>query len=456
MDLTEGPIFRKLIIFVFPVLISGLLQQLYHAADVVVVGNFARDSKTALAAVGSTGALTALILNVFLGLSVGANVVCANLFGAKKQEELSKAMQTAMITALFSGILVSIVGFLFARPMLILMGSPETVIDHATTYVRIIFLGQPASLVYNFGAGILRAYGDTKRPMYILGFSGLINVILNLLFVIVFHWDEAGVALATSIASYISAFLVLRILFHSDGEQQLSFTNLHFYPDQFLRILKIGIPSGLNGAVYSISNVIIMTAINSFGDVVVAGNSAAANIEAVIYQIPASFATASVSFSGQNYGAKKLKRIDKLLMLSIMVSSLCLLALNTAVNIYPSFFLRMFTKDADVILCGIPRLRMVSSFYVLCAVTEITVGCMRGMKQTLLPTVFNAVSICGPRILWVLAIFPLNPQLTFLYTCYPISWTCSLMIQLGYYVFLRRREAKRLKAEEISESAVAA
>ena len=456
MDLTKGPIFKKLILFTFPIMISYLLQQLYHAADVVIVGNFAQNSKISLAAVGSTGSMTTLLLNLFIGLSTGANVVCANLYGAGKKEELDKAMPTALLTALGSGIVVAVIGFVFTKPMLRLMGSPDTVIDRAVVYGRIIFLGQPATLIYNFGAGILRAYGDTKRTMYILGFTGLANVILNIIFVVVFHMDEAGVALATIIASYLSAILVLILLFHPKSEQQLRFSALSFHKEYFRKIVKIGLPSGLNGVAFSLSNVLIGAAINSLGDVAVAANSTAGSLEGVIYQILTAFSSACMSFAGQNFGAGKLKRIDKLLGVAILSCFSGLVMSVLTVNLFPEFFLHLFTDDKEVVRMGIYSLRIVCGFYPLYTLTDLPIGCMRGMRRTLLPSLLNVACICGVRFFWILFIFPMNRQLYFMYLCYPLSWIFSSVTQLICYYCVRKQEENRLALRNESEEAIPA
>ena len=302
MDLTEGSVLKKLLLFAIPIILTNILQQLYHAADMVVVGNFAKDSTTALAAVGSTASITSLCLNLFIGLAVGANVVCARLFGAKKEEELRRAMHTSVLLAALCGVGIGILGVIFSRPLLVMTGSPADVIDHATLYMQIIFMGQPGSLVYNFGAGILRSHGDTKRPMYILMSSGLVNVILNLVLVIGFHLDSAGVAIATVVSYYLSAAAVLWILFSPHGEFRLSFSELRL-SKELRDVTGVGIPSGLNSMVFSLSNVIIISALNSLGGVVLAGNSAAHNVDATLYQVLVAFYTACISFTGQNCGA---------------------------------------------------------------------------------------------------------------------------------------------------------
>ncbi len=455
MDLTHGSVFKKLIVFAIPILLTNLLQAFYHAADVIVVGNFALDSKTALAAVGSSGAVTALLLNLFLGLSMGANVVCANFYGAHDREGLQKSMQTSMILATFCGLFVGAIGFFFAGPILTAMGVPESVLPDAITYMRIIFLGQPGSLVYNFGAGILRSHGDTKRPMYILMFSGFINVVLNLVFVAVFHLDSAGVALATTISHYISATIVLYLLSSPHGEQRLDLFHLHFYCDMASKIAKIGIPGGLNGIVFNISNVIIARAVFQLGDVVVAGNSAAGSLTDLVFQVLASLYAACVSFSGQNYGAKKFKRIDRLLWQSILLSMVLLLLISTVLNLFSHFFLRLYTPDEAVIEVGAVRLLIVSFSYVLYSVSEMAIGCLRGMGKSVVPTVLNAVMICVPRILWVWFVFPQFPTFGVLYLCYGVSYIFSGVAQMICYLYYSKKDKAAYAASLVEKESEA-
>ncbi len=441
-DLTKGSVAKNLFLFALPILFSNFLQQLYHSADVVVVGNFAENSKIALAAVGSTGTITNLLLNVFIGLSLGVNVVCANCYGARDEDGLQKSMQTGILTAAFGGLFISVLGFVFAKPLLLLLGSPASVIDHAATYMKIVFLGQPGSLIYNFGSGILRSHGDTKRPMYILSFSGLINVILNLVFVIVFHLDSAGVALATTISHYVSAAAVLYLLSHPAEEQKLDLFRLKFDLDMFKKVMKIGIPGGLNGMIFNLSALLVVKGINSLGDVVVAGNSAAASVDAFTYQILASFYSACVSFAGQNYGAKQFKRIDKLLVSSILMAGGIYCVLCGVILLFPSFFVGLFTHDSEVIAAGIPRLYAMGIGYLIYIVSDMCIGCLRGMGKSVFPTAVNVVSICLPRVLWVAFAFPLKRELGFLFLCFPISYFLSAIAQLGCYLYYSKKDKK--------------
>ena len=451
IDLTKGSVMKKLLVFALPIMLTNVLHQLYHMADVVVVGNFAQKPTLALAAVGSTGAVTNLFLNLFIGLSVGLNVVCANHYGAREKDDLRKAMHTGVTIGAVGGVIISIIGFIFARTLLEWMGSPADVIDQATIYVRTLFLGQPANLLFNFGAGILRAHGDTKRPMYILFTSGFLNVLLNMLFVMVFHLDAMGVALATAISYYISAASVLVILFHPGGEYHLSSNELKVTKKEAVKIVKIGIPCGLNGIVFNLTNIIITTALNSLGSVTLAANSAAANVDAVLYQVQASFYSACVSFAGQNYGAKDFKRIDKLLGRSILLAAGTLLFIEVFLFAKPTFFMHLFTQDSNVAKIGAARLMILGAGYVIHVVSEMAIGCMRGMGKSMAPLVLNAVCISVPRFIWVLLVFPFSRTYWFLLLCYPISWVFSSTAQLICYFYYRKKE-ERLYLEAMEKA----
>ena len=458
MDLTRGSVAKNLLIFTIPILLTNLLQQLYQSADIVVVGNFASDPTVSLAAVGSTASITNLFLNLFLGLAIGANVVCANLFGGGNQEALRRAMHSSILLAAAGGAVIGIAGY-FATPFLLreVMHSPEDVIGQATDYMQIIFLGQPGSLVFNFGAGILRSRGDTKRPMYILSATGALNVLLNVVFVALFHWDAAGVALATILSMYVSAGIVLWILFHPQGEYRLSFKELRLAKEETANIVKIGIPCGLNGIVFSLSNILIVKELNALGSTILAGNSAASNVDTVTYQILTAFYSAAVSFAGQNYGAKNLKRIDRLLLWAVGLAMAFVLVADVFLFAFPEFFLRLFTKEAAVAAVGVSRVYMMGAGYVIYCISEITIGCTRGMGKSMLPTVLNAVFICGPRVLWVLIAYPYLANgvpahdYVMLLWCYPLSWALSAVAQICAYVYYRKEEGKKLLLAEGSQ-----
>jgi putative MATE family efflux protein len=445
-DLTQGPVLKGLLAFTLPLLLTNLLQQFYSAADVIVVGKFA--GSTALAAVGSTSSITSLLLNFFNGLAVGANVICANLYGARRKEDLSKSMHTAILLALVCGVAVGAAGFVFAKPLLRMMNCPENVLDQASLYMRLYFTGVPASMVYNFGAGIVRAHGDTKRPMYILTATGLVNVVLNLVFVVFFHWDVAGVALATVAAQVLSAVAILVLLFAPRGGYKMRLRQVRFQRRELGMMVRVGIPCGLNGMVFSISNVILQSNVNAFGDITIAGAAAAGSITAFVYLIIASFSTACVSFAGQNYGARQYKRVDKLLVCSLVVSMLMVAVTAVAGTFCSVPLLSLYTDETAVAVAGTPMLIIMCWSYVVYAIPEITVGCLRGLGRSSGPTVVNALCICVPRILWVMFIFPLWPTTVMLYLCYPMSYIISAGAQVVYYRRCRRELDEALADNE--------
>lgn len=436
IDFTTGSVPKKLILFTLPILASNILQHLYNAADRAVVGQFA--GKTALAAVGSTGSATTMLLNIFIGLAVGANIVNSNLLGAKKTDELRRSMHTSILLAIICGIVVMGIGIFVCEPLLRLMSCPDNVIDLATLYMRIYFCGVPGSLLYNFGAGILRTHGDSKRPMSILAVSGVINVLLNVVFVVVFHMSVAGVALATIISQYVSAIRVLGILFNPNGEYRLTFKELKLHKKELLSVLRVGLPCGLNGIVFSISNVVIQSTVNTFGDTLIAGNVAADGITAFIYQVIAASYSASVSFAGQCYGAGKIKRINRLLGTAVLLSSAVLTLLCGIMTIFPRPLLSIFNSDPNVIELGIPKMLIVGWGYVLYGVSETVLACLRGMRKTAVPTALNVFCVCVVRILWVWLIFPLRPTTTVLYLCYPVTYVLSILALGIYYIKVYR------------------
>ena len=437
MDLTEGSVLRKLLVFVFPLILTNLLQQFYNAADVIVVGKFA--GSAALAAVGSTGSITTLLLNLFNGLAVAANVICANLYGARNREELNKCMHTSIFLAFVGGLGLTAIGVSFAKPLLTMMNSPENVIDLAALYMRIYFCGVPASLVYNFGAGILRAYGDTKRPMYILSATGIVNVVLNLVLVILFKMSVAGVAIATVAAQVLSAAAVLVILFNPNGEYQLKLKHMRFHGQQMKKLVSIGIPCGFNGIVFSISNVILQSTVNTFGDIVVAGASAAGSVNSFVYVFIASYYTACVSFAGQNFGAKKYHRIDMLLIRGMACCVLMIAAASALETVFSDFLLGLYTNDPAVVQAGRPIMEMICWSYAIYAIPEVCLGCLRGMGESAVPTFLNVFCICGLRFIWIFLVFPLNPTIPMLYLCYPISYGFCSVAQYMYYRYCRGR-----------------
>lgn len=448
-DLTKGSVFKQLLVFAFPLWLATLVQQVYHAADVIVVGNFAENSTTALAAVGSTGSMTSVILNLFLGLSAGASVRCANLYGARDREGLRKAMTTALISSAVGGLAVCVIGFVLARPLLLLMGSPAEVIDQATTYMQIIFLGKPAVLVYNTCSAIMRAHGESKRPMYILTATGLVNIALNLILVINFHMDVAGVAIATIASQWLSAAVALYLLFHPMGDYRLHLSEFVFDKTELGRILRIGVPAGVNAMVFNISNVVVISAVNGMGSVAVAAVSAATSVATLAYTIPSAFTTACISFAGQNYGARRFDRIDKCLWNGILIVEVLFFVANIFLTLFPEFFIGLYTDEAEVIRQGIPKMYITIWGYMIYTVSEIANGCQRGFGKSVIPTILNIACICGVRVAWVLFVFPhMEQNLVSLYTVFPISWFCSAVAQMISYYVARNKKIRLAREEE--------
>lgn len=431
-----------MLLFALPLMASSLLQLLFNAADIIVVGRFAGD--TSLAAVGSTTSIINLLVNLFIGLSVGANVLVARFFGAKREKDLSATVHTAMTISIISGIILTVIGVSGAKVILTLMQTPEDVLSLAVVYLRTYFLGMTAMMIYNFGAAILRAVGDTKRPLYFLMIAGVINVSFNLVFVILFHWGVFGVGLATTISQIVSATFVVRCLLKEQGGIQLQPKKLRVHKEILLKILQIGLPAGFQGILFSLSNVFIQSSVNSFGATVVAGNSAAANIEGFIYVSTNAFHQAAVSFTSQNYGAKKYDRINRILF----VAQGCTIVMGTifgvgAVLMGP-VLLSLYTTSEAVMEAGMLRLRMIGATYALCGVMDTMVGSLRGMGYSVVPMIFSLLGACATRILWLATVFQIDAFHTIetVYIIYPISWIITSIAHIITYIVIRKRFEK--------------
>ena len=439
IDMCSGSVFRKMLLFAIPLMCSSILQLLFNAADIVVVGRFAGDN--ALAAVGSNTALINLFTNLFIGLSVGTNVLTARYYGAKKEADLRETVHTSMLLSIYSGVILTIVGVAGARFLLELMKAPSEVIGLATLYLRILFLGMPSMMVYNFGSAILRAVGDTKRPLYYLLGAGIINVILNLFFVITCQMGVAGVGLATVISQTISAALVVRCLMQEKGGIQLELKALSISKDKLAKILKIGLPAGFQGTVFSLSNVVIQSAVNSFGPIAVAGNSAASNIEGFVYMAMNTFYQATISFTSQNFGAKEYKRIYKILAAGeIYVIATGVILGNLAV-FFGESLLHMYSSNAEVIVAGMARLRIICTIYALCGIMDVLVGALRGIGYSVIPMIVSLVGACGLRLVWIATVFqiPQYHSLTIVYLSYPITWTITLTVHAVTFALAARK-----------------
>ncbi len=447
IDMTTGSITKKLIQFVLPLMASLLLQQLYNAADKAVVGQFAENGELALAAVGATGSPTSLILNLVFGISAGAGIISANLLGGRQEKALRRNMHTTVAVGLVSGVLLMIVGICVARPLLTLMSCPENVLDTAVLYMRIYFVGMPATMLYNFASGILRTFGDSRRPMVILGISGLVNVALNVVFVICFHMSVDGVAWATVIAQTVSTIWILCILFSKKDAYKMTVRELNLFPKEVSTILRVGIPCGMNGVVFSIANVIIQSTINGWGDMTIAGAAASDSITNISYQVLSAFYTATMTFSGQCYGAGKIRRIRKLLLCSTGLCMGIMASIALVATVIPHTLIGIFNTNPDVLRAGTEKLLTVSWGYVVYAFCETLMGCLRGMRKNVTPTVINIGCACILRVIWVAFIYPLHPEVWFLYFCYLVSYVANLCIMVPYYfVVIRKLERKHTDA----------
>ena len=443
IDMTEGPLLPKILAFSGPLILTGILQLLYNAADVIVVGNYA--GHEALAAVSSTGSLINLLVNVFMGLSVGASVAVARHYGARDIIAMRKAEHTAMTLALFMGVGVGIVGFLLARPLLQLMDSPPDVIDGAALYVRIYFLGMPANMLYNFGAATMRAVGDTRRPMVYLMISGLVNVLLNLLLVIVFHLDVAGVAIATVASQVVSMVLVLLCLFRTRGAIQLNLNECRIDRKSLRDIIRIGLPAGLQGSLFSISNVLIQSSVNSFGSLVVAGNGVACNIEGFVYTAMNAQHQADMTFASQNYGAGKPDRVKRTLWCCLGVVTAIGLSMGLLILLFGRPLLGLYNQEPEVIAKGMIRMGVIMPTYFLCGLMDVMVGQLRGVGYSIMPMIVSLTGACLLRIVWILTVFAQNHDLTVLYMSYPVSWFVTFVIHFLCYMFVARKRVDKLK-----------
>ena len=437
----SGSIADKLLLFALPLMASSLLQLLFNAADVVVVGRFA--GKEALAAVGSNTSLINLLVNLFVGLSVGTNVVVARDLGAGRHDNVSHSVHTAMTLAASSGVVMLIFGVTMARQLLEWMSSPTDVIDLASVYLRIYFLGLPANFVYNFGAAILRAQGDTQRPLYFLTFAGVVNVVLNLFFVITLQMDVAGVALATIISQYISAALVLRCMMREQGPLHLDLKRLGLKGQVVLRIVQVGLPAGFQGVVFSLSNVVIQSSLNSFNDaVLVAGSSTSSNIEGFVYVTMNAFYQAAITFVGQNYGAAKCDRVDKVARQCVGFSVLFGLAVGNLAYFLGAPLAGIYAPgEPEVVQQALIRMSYICCPYFICGIMDTLVGVLRGLGSSMIPMAVSIVGACGLRLIWVATVFPLYRTPACLYVSYPITWTITGLCHFLFLMLVVRRRA---------------
>ncbi len=441
MDMCNGPLFGKLVAFAVPLILSGILQLLFNAADIIVVGRFA--GSESLAAVGSTSSLINLLVNIFIGLSVGANVLVAQFYGAQKRKDLEETVHTAMLLALFGGAFLIVVGVLLADPLLEMMGTPEDVLPLAALYMKIYFVGMPVTLVYNFGSAILRAVGDTRRPLYFLLTAGIINVVLNLIFVIQFSLGVAGVALATVISQCVSAALIVQCLVRSDAPYRLRRDRLKMTKGKLMLIAKIGLPAGLQGAIFSISNVLIQSSVNSFGSIAMAGNTASANIEGFVYTSMNAVYQTALSFTSQNFGAKKFDRMTKTLLYCLGFVVFVGVVMGDGAVLLGRKLLGIYSSDPEVIQYGMNRLRIISGTYFVCGIMDTMVGGLRGVGYSVIPMLVSLTGACAFRVVWIFTVFAMDRTLQTLYLSYPVSWAITFTAHVVCYVLIRRKLARK-------------
>lgn len=429
IDMCHGPLFSKLILFSVPLMFSYILQMMFNTADLIVIGRFA--SSEALAAVGATSGLTTLVLNIFFGLSVSVNVLTARGIGAKDRKNVADTMHTAAAVALYGGLAIAVIGILISKPMLRLMSTPENILDKSTLYMRIYCAASPFIICYNFGSAILRARGDTRRPLYYMVIAGIINVLLNLFFVLVFKMDAGGVALATLIANAVSAFLIVLSLTGAGSSNRLIWKKVRIHGAIFKEMLKIGLPAGIQGAFFSISNITIQSSINSFGAMAIAGNTAAQSLEGFVEVGSIAYYHTPISFVGQNHGARKYKRILRSIFLCILCA--CVLSLVFGVGCYllGTPLLKIYNSNPEVIQWGLLRMKILFPTYFLCALMDVISGSLRGLGHSVKPTVITLLGVCGFRIFWVFFIFPLNPVMESLMISYPASWALVSLVNGG-------------------------
>lgn len=437
IDMCNGSIMDKLISFSLPLMLSSILQLMFNAVDIIVVGRFS--GSQALAAVGSTTALINIFTNLFIGISLGANVLAARYYAAGRDKEMSETVHTAITLALISGVIMAFVGLIFAKGALELMGTPEDVIRLSTLYMRIYFLGMPFFMLYNYGAAILRAVGDTKRPLIFLIISGCANAVLNMTLVIIFHLGVAGVAIGTVISQMISCVLVLRCLYRSEGSYQLRFSKLSIKSAYLKPIFQVGIPAGIQSTVINFSNALLQSSVNSFGSTAMAGYTAANNVLGFLYVSVNAITQACMSFTSQNYGVGKYKRMDRVLFDCLILTVGVAGVLGGGAYLFGAQIMRIYTQDPKVIACGLEILAITTVPYFLCGIMDLFPGALRGMGYSAVPMILSVIGTVGTRIFWIFAAFPQHRSLYFLFISYPGSWAATIVMQVICFYFVRKR-----------------
>lgn len=445
IDMTRGPLFHNIISYTIPIMLTGFLQLLFNAADLIIVGQFC--GSISVAAVGATGAITNLIVNLFIGLSVGTGVAVAQALGAENNQKVHRAIHTAIPTAIVGGVILTIVGVLFSETFLRWMDTPENVLPLSALYMKIYFAGIIFMMLYNFCASILRASGDTKSPLIFLTIAGVINVALNVVFVTVFDLNVAGVALATTISQAVSAILVVIALIKRTDACRLQFSKLRFYKDELLQIIKVGLPAGIQGSLFSISNVVIQSSINSFGEIVMSGNAAALNIEGFMFVCLNAFHQTALNFTGQNIGANQYKRAKKVFLLCMLSVFVIGLVVSISVYLLGPYLLKIYLPDSvEAVSFGMLRLKCLCLAYCLLGMMDVSGGGLRGMGVSFAPMVISVLGVCGIRIGWIYTVFQIPEFHTpeYLYMSYAISWGITFVAQTIAY-FITYNKKKKLK-----------
>ena len=441
LDMTCGPFLKKIMIFSVPLILTGILQLAYNTADIVVVGRFV--GKEALAAVGSTGSLVNLFVNVFLGLSMGSGVMVARHIGARDDKRVSDCVHTAMLLSVFSGIFIGIIGYFFSGEMLRLMQVPDDVLELATLYLKVYFLGSPGLMTYNFGAAVVRATGDTKRPLFILAVSGIVNVILNVVLIVVFKFGVEGVAIATIISQYVSAVMIVAYLFAINNSCRLSMKKFRIEKNELKQILRLGLPAGVQSSLFSISNVIIQSSVNSFGSVAMAGIAAGSNYDSYIFTGTNAVSQTAMTFTSQNIGARKTENVGKIYRYCLLFASAIGISMGILGFIFNEQIVSFFSDDPGVIQIGAERMTLVMPFYFFCSLMDVTASEIRGMGKSVEPMIVSLIGACGIRILWVFFILPLDRTLINLYWSYPVSWAVTFFAQFIMFFILKNKMLKK-------------
>lgn len=447
-DMTQGPLLKQIVLYTIPIILTGILQLLFNAADLVVVGQYR--GSISVGAVGATGSVINLITNLFIGFSVGSGVSVAHAIGAGKDEEVRRIVRTSIPLAFICGIILTVVGVMGAEYILTLMDTPKAALKLSTTYMRIYFCGITSSMLYNFGAAILRAAGDTRSPLIHLTVAGIFNVILNLFFVIVLNMDVAGVAIATSLSQTLSAILIIRTLMKRTDACKLIPKEMHIYSRQLFKIFRIGFPAGIQGSLFSISNVLIQSSVNSFGEIAMSGNAAASNIEGFVYTSMNSVSQSALNFTGQNHGANKFDRVKKTSVISLGFVLFVGLTLGISAYFFGRPLLSIYINDSqEAIEYGIIRLLYICVPYCFCGIMDVSTGLLRGLGSSILPMIITVAGVCGFRIIWIYTVFriPEYHSLETLYISYLISWTMTFAVQIALFaILLHIKRKKSLKA----------